>query len=119
MRAARLLVVVFVTALPILSWAHGGRGGLDTYGCHLDRKRSTYHCHKGPFAGEQFPTLQVMLKRVQALENQSRSGTAKGAEAQPGEEAQEVCIIEKETKKIMCGEPVRSRRLHEGSGTAD
>lgn len=28
------------------AWAHGG--GLDRHGCHHDRKRGGYHCHRGP-----------------------------------------------------------------------
>ena len=31
---------------------HGG--GLDSLGCHHDRQRGGYHCHRGPLAGRSF-----------------------------------------------------------------
>ncbi len=42
--------------------AHGG--GLDTYGCHHDRKRGGYHCHRGQFAGRAFVSKDEMLRAV-------------------------------------------------------
>lgn len=35
--------------LPPLAGAHPG--GLDARGCHNDRKRGEYHCHRGPATG--------------------------------------------------------------------
>lgn len=32
--------------------AHGG--GMDKQGCHWNRQEGTYHCHKGPLAGQTF-----------------------------------------------------------------
>lgn len=29
-------------------------GGLDSLGCHHDRKHGGYHCHRGPLAGQHF-----------------------------------------------------------------
>lgn len=34
---------------PVLALAHGG--GLDSYGCHRNRKQGGYHCHRGAYAG--------------------------------------------------------------------
>ena len=47
-------VVALVQALvwPPSVTAHGG--GLDANGCHNDRQRGGYHCHRGPLAGQSF-----------------------------------------------------------------
>ena len=48
-----LLAVSFVTvASGEIVYAHGG--GLDSLGCHRDRKRDEYHCHRGELAGQTF-----------------------------------------------------------------
>lgn len=44
--------------------AHGG--GLDGYGCHNDRKRGGYHCHRGPLAGQSFNSQSDMLDALGA-----------------------------------------------------
>ena len=47
------LVVSFLTlAASELARAHGG--GLDSLGCHNDRKQGEYHCHRGELAGQSF-----------------------------------------------------------------
>jgi hypothetical protein len=51
------LSAVALTAGPV--HAHGG--GLDTHGCHHDRKNGGYHCHQGPFAGQSFASKSEML----------------------------------------------------------
>lgn len=48
------------------AFAHGG--GLDSYGCHHNRKAGGYHCHRGPMAGQSFSSQTEML---QALKEQS------------------------------------------------
>jgi len=40
--------------------AHGG--GLDSSGCHNDRKAGTYHCHRGPCQGKTFASKAAMLR---------------------------------------------------------
>lgn len=63
MKAGAGLVVVslaIVLISPSLSVAHGG--GLDSHGCHHDRKRGGYHCHRGAFAGRSFESQAEMLK---------------------------------------------------------
>ncbi len=48
-----LLAVSFVTAAACeLAHAHGG--GLDSLGCHNDRNRGEYHCHRNELAGRTF-----------------------------------------------------------------
>ena len=42
-------------------------GGLDSHGCHHDRKHGGYHCHQGPLAGQSFASKQEMLETLQAL----------------------------------------------------
>ena len=44
------LVFTIVPSMAVL--AH--EGGLDSSGCHNDRKKSEYHCHNGPLSGESF-----------------------------------------------------------------
>ena len=46
------------------TYPHGG--GLDTYGCHHDRKAGGYHCHRGQFAGQSFGSKDEMLRKMQA-----------------------------------------------------
>lgn len=41
---ALLFVVAFLPAAPV--FAHGG--GLDSSGCHQDRRSGGYHCHRAP-----------------------------------------------------------------------
>lgn len=41
---ATIVVCCFLAATT--AYAHGG--GLDSYGCHHNRKEGGYHCHRGP-----------------------------------------------------------------------
>jgi hypothetical protein len=52
-----LSCVFIATAYP-----HGG--GLDSYGCHHNRKAGGYHCHRGQFAGESFSSKDEMLQKL-------------------------------------------------------
>jgi hypothetical protein len=47
-----LWALVVAIALPSSLAAHGG--GLDSLGCHHNRKAGGYHCHGGPLAGQAF-----------------------------------------------------------------
>ena len=42
--------------------AHGG--GLDSYGCHHNRKEGGYHCHRGSCADRSFGSQSEMLKHA-------------------------------------------------------
>jgi hypothetical protein len=41
----RIISVTAVFLLPVGALAHGG--GLDSDGCHTNRKTGDYHCHRG------------------------------------------------------------------------
>lgn len=41
-------LAAFILLLPALAFAHGG--GLNRDGCHNDRKRGGYHCHRAQSA---------------------------------------------------------------------
>ena len=45
MRLAPWLVLLLSAAPAHVAWAHGG--GLDSNGCHADRKAGDRHCHRG------------------------------------------------------------------------
>jgi hypothetical protein len=44
--------------------AHGG--GLDSNGCHNDRQRGGYHCHRGPLAGQAFASASEAAVALRA-----------------------------------------------------
>ena len=69
----RLAIVIFLsvsafTLIAVPVHAHGG--GLDSHGCHHDRKNGGYHCHQGPLAGQSFASKQEMLTALEAALNQ-------------------------------------------------
>jgi len=47
-----LLPVIVLLVCATHLGGHGG--GLDALGCHNDRQRGGYHCHRGPLAGRSF-----------------------------------------------------------------
>lgn len=55
MRALPILLAsaLAVTFLPGIALAHGG--GLDSAGCHNNRKTGDYHCHRSPAALQPAP----------------------------------------------------------------
>jgi endonuclease YncB( thermonuclease family) len=59
-----ILCLAIAIATPASALAHGG--GLDGYGCHNDRKRGGYHCHRGPLAGQSFGSQADMLAELNA-----------------------------------------------------
>jgi hypothetical protein len=50
------------------AFAHGG--GLDQMGCHHDRKRGGYHCHRGPLAGYGFSSKNDALRVLEGMAKQ-------------------------------------------------
>ena len=44
-------------------FAHGGR--LDGLGCHNNKKKGSYHCHRGVLAGQEFPSRDNALNAKQ------------------------------------------------------
>ena len=61
-----ILLSLFAVVLTAGS-VHAHGGGLDTHGCHHDRKNGGYHCHRGPLAGQYFESQQEMLVTLQTL----------------------------------------------------
>lgn len=102
-RFSLLLALLLAVLTPGAAIPHGG--GLDTFGCHHDRKHGGYHCHRGALAGQQFKSQQDMLA---ALEPGQGEGPAM-QEPQLGPrqiDKGETCIREKQTGKIVCGDLV-------------
>jgi len=64
-------VLIFVVAFPLIVFAHGG--GLDSSGCHHNRKQGGYHCHRGSNFEQQFSSKQDMLESNGASEVQLRT----------------------------------------------
>lgn len=64
LRRIGLLSLAILSLSPLAALAHGG--GLDSLGCHHDRKRGGYHCHRGPLAGQSFASKADALKALEA-----------------------------------------------------
>jgi len=60
---ALLWILFFTLSYSVPAYPHGG--GLDSYGCHHNRKQGGYHCHRGDFAGQHFSSKQEMLRQPQ------------------------------------------------------
>lgn len=58
-----LIAVSGLLGIPSTTFSHGG--GLDSYGCHNDRKLGSYHCHRGELAGKSFASQAEMLSSRQ------------------------------------------------------
>ena len=74
LRAALVISIAVSALLPVApAWSHGG--GLDSLGCHRDRKRGGYHCHRGALAGQSFGS------QGEAVDALSRAGGGVAAPA--------------------------------------
>ena len=76
MRPYRFVLLPLI-ALSIISageLAHAHGGGLDSLGCHNDRKRGEYHCHRGELAGRTFASR---AEAEEALAGAPRTATAR------------------------------------------
>jgi micrococcal nuclease len=58
----KILLAVTIILMPCFAYPHGG--GLDSYGCHHNRKEGGYHCHRGENRGESFSSKNEMLGSV-------------------------------------------------------
>ena len=65
-----ILAMLLIAASPDVR-AHGG--GLDSYGCHNNRKVGNYHCHRGEFAGRTFASKEAMLKALEEKRKGNKS----------------------------------------------
>jgi hypothetical protein len=59
-RSTLLLAISLLASASAI--AHSG--GLDSLGCHRDRKAHNYHCHKGALAGQQFRSKTDALAQI-------------------------------------------------------
>ncbi len=65
-------IAVFVLFTPSSLLPHGG--GLDSLGCHHDRKQGGYHCHQGSLADQSFASKAEALEALAKVKpNQSKA----------------------------------------------
>ncbi len=55
------LLAIFTALLFCSAEANAHGGGLDSLGCHHDRKAGGYHCHRGKLAGQSFGSKEEAL----------------------------------------------------------
>ena len=65
-----LLSILGLPLAHLTAEPHGG--GLDTYGCHNDRKHGDYHCHKGPLPVSHTPHSKTCLSRSKHFRRRRR-----------------------------------------------
>jgi len=103
------LLLAFLISVLLPNAAAPHRGGLDSYGCHQDRKQGGYHCHRGRFAGQTFASRQQMrgeLIRDAKAQTEKQEG-ASAFTPQPSAPGHDrACIREDKSKKVICGEVV-------------
>lgn len=75
MKLVPFAVLVLLTTNSGLAFAHGG--GLDSYGCHNDRKNGGYHCHRGQLAGHSFSSKSEMMQASQISTEKSNENKVK------------------------------------------
>lgn len=94
--------------LPSLGFGHGG--GLDSYGCHHNRKAGGYHCHRGPLAGQYFSSKDEMLQRMNSKAAPEKS-PSQSSDEKYRVKAQVIEIIDGDTLKVFIGGEIVSVRL--------
>ncbi len=57
-------LIFLLSAFSALSYGHGG--GLDSYGCHNNRREASYQCHDGANAGKTYSSKEEMLRSIGA-----------------------------------------------------
>jgi hypothetical protein len=65
LRGLLLAVVLGLPCLIVPASGEAHSGGLDKIGCHHDRKKGGYHCHRGPLAGQAFASKEEALKALE------------------------------------------------------
>lgn len=75
MNALRAILLLALAAVSLPAAAHGGP--VDSDGCHKDRTRGGYHCHRGALKGEVFASRDAMLKELHRRERQSNSSSGR------------------------------------------
>jgi endonuclease YncB( thermonuclease family) len=97
--------------LSLAVMAHGHGGGLDGNGCHHDRKRGGYHCHRSPAAALYSPAPRAAgsAKQTAAPQVQPLYG-APHATAGCKADRRGLCVIDGDTI-VWRGETVRLRDI--------
>ena len=72
----KLPVVFLILMFPSTALAHGG--GLDSHGCHNDRKLGGYHCHRGALASQSFQSKEQALKGTDRLPKDTDARSVSG-----------------------------------------
>lgn len=67
MKKIIFFVATVVLFLPATASTHGG--GLDSLGCHHNKKYGDYHCHRGELAGQHFISKAEALKALERATN--------------------------------------------------
>ena len=80
-RPARFSLLLFSIFASPPVFGHGG--GLDSYGCHHNRKAGGYHCHRGTFAGPSFESPNPMLAQLQKAQGKPASERKAPKEVRP------------------------------------
>jgi endonuclease YncB( thermonuclease family) len=73
MRTSLIFAILF---FPVLVVGHGG--GLDSYGCHHNRKAGGYHCHQGTNAGKDYTSKQEMLNGSPGVQSKQKRSNSSG-----------------------------------------
>lgn len=61
-RLVHVLPMVFTLLAPQVATSHGG--GLDSQGCHHDRKRGGYHCHRSSYSGSRSSSRRAKPRKM-------------------------------------------------------
>src|SRR3989338_7085144 len=77
LRRFLVLVILCLLSVPLGLDSHGG--GLDSLGCHHNRKLGGYHFHRGPLAGRSFASKDEALKALEKLKGAGEAAEPEGA----------------------------------------
>lgn len=66
----RIVLAALLLSIPVIANAHGG--GLNSEGCHNDRKRGGYHCHRASYT----PDTSNYLLNTLSSSRKTNSGTS-------------------------------------------
>jgi hypothetical protein len=56
--------LLYVIGLFVMCSVQAHEAVVDSYGCHSNVAHGTYHCHKGPLAGQQYKSQADMLRAL-------------------------------------------------------
>ena len=90
------LLACCLIVVSTLVHAHGG--GLDSLGCHHDRKHGGYHCHRGPLAGQSFASKSDAIQALQV--QQSGQGSQQPGASHTPSQAQTAPQIDREERTV-------------------